>query len=148
MSNAPVPADVEAYLDALPPAKQSILRPVFDTVRAAMPDGYELGMHFGMPGWVIPLETYPDTYNKRPLAYVSIGSGKRYESLYLMGVYSDPDEDARFRADWAATGRKLDMGKSCLRFKKLDDVDLDIVSRTVAGTPVERFLATYERIRK
>jgi hypothetical protein len=147
MSAPSVPPEVEAYLAALPAEKQAVVRPVFDTVSAAMPKGYDLGIHFGMPGWVIPLETYPTTYNKKPLSYVSIASGKRYESLYLMAVYSDPDADARFRADWAATGRTLDMGKSCLRFRKLADVDLGLIARTVAETTVERFLETYERLR-
>nr|WP_276512227.1 DUF1801 domain-containing protein [Cryobacterium roopkundense] len=121
--------------------------PVIDAVRDAMPPGYELGMHFGMPGWVIPLTRYPKTYNGQPLAYVSLAAQKNYHSLYLMGLYSNPARDAAFRAEWAATGRALNMGKSCLRFRSLADVDLDIIARTVAGTSVHDYLGEYERIK-
>lgn len=147
MTQPPVPADVENYFYDLNPASRAVLYPVIDVVRDAMPPGYELGMHFGMPGWVIPLRTYPTTYNGRPLSYVSLAAQKNYHSLYLMALYSNPTADAAFRAEWAATGRTLNMGKSCLRFKTLADVDLDIVARSVASVSVEAFLATYERIK-
>lgn len=147
MSTVPVPADVEQYFERLAPEKRAVMRPVFEVVREAVPAGYSLGMGWGMPGWVIPLETYPETYNKQPLAYVSLAAQKSYNSLYLMALYSNSDADAAFRAEWAVTGRKLNMGKSCLRFKTLAEVDLGIIARTVASVSVERYLATYERIR-
>ena len=147
MESAAVPQDVEAYFDALDNDRRAVVLPVFETVRAAMPEGYRLGMQWRMPGWVVPLERFPDTYNKQPLAYVGLAAQKNYNSLYLMAIYSDTDEDRRFRAAWADGGRKLDMGKSCLRFRTLSDVDLDVVAQTVAAFPVERFLAIYERIR-
>ncbi|NEN06885.1 DUF1801 domain-containing protein [Diaminobutyricibacter tongyongensis] len=147
MESAAVPQEVEAYFDALDSDRRAVVLPVFETVRAAMPDGYRLGMQWRMPGWVVPLERFPDTYNKQPLAYVSLAAQKNYNSLYLMAIYSDTEEDRRFRAAWADGGRKLDMGKSCLRFRTLSDVDLDVVAQTVAAFPVERFLAIYERIR-
>ncbi len=95
----------------------------------------------------MPLERYPDTYNGQPLGYVALAAQKRHFSLYLMGLYSDSQQDRDFRARWTATGRKLDMGKSCLRFRRLDDLDLDLVAAVVAAMPVETFLATYERVR-
>ncbi len=147
MANEPVPKDVAAYFEGLADNKRKVVLPVFETVRSAMPDGYRLGVQWGIPGWVIPLETFPDTYNKQPLAYVSLAAKKNYNSLYLMALYSDTDEDKQFRDAWARGGRSLDMGKSCLRFKTLDDVDLDLVAETVAAFPVERFLAIYARIR-
>jgi hypothetical protein len=104
-------------------------------------------MQWRMPGWVVPLERYPDTYNKQPLAYVSLAAQKNYNSLYLMAIYSDTDEERRFREAWARGGRTLDMGKSCLRFRTLAEVDLELIAETVAAFPVERFLETYERIR-
>jgi hypothetical protein len=100
-----------------------------------------------MPGWVIPLDTYPNTYNKQPLAYVSLAANKNYNSLYLMALYSDSADNKEFRESWARGGRRLDMGKSCLRFKTLDDVDLPLIASTVAAFPVARYLAIYERIR-
>jgi hypothetical protein len=147
MSNSAVPEDVRAYLDGLPEERRAVIGPVFDTVHTAMPDGYELAMAWGMPTWSVPLATFPQTYNGKPLAYVSLAAQKNYHSLYLMALYSDSAEEADFAERWRASGRTLDMGKSCLRFRRLEDVDLGIVADTVAATPVERFLATYERIR-
>jgi len=147
MSLPAVPPDVEEYFAALDEKRRAVILPVFDVVRESMPDGYELAMGWGMPTWVIPLSTYPDTYNKQPLAYAGIAAQKQYNSLYLTGLYGNPELNAAFREEWAATGRTLNMGKSCLRFKKLDDVDLGIIARAVAAVPVERFLATYERIK-
>ncbi|MGO4692125.1 DUF1801 domain-containing protein [Glaciibacter sp. 2TAF33] len=147
MTNQQVPVEVENYIADLSPDKRAVLYPVFDAVRDAMPEGYVLGMGWGMPGWVVPLETFPNTYNTQPLAYVSIAAQRNYHSLYLMALYSDTEADAAFRAEWAAAGLKLNMGKSCLRFRSLADLDLDIVARTVASVPVDDFIAIYERVR-
>lgn len=145
--NEQVPAEVAEYFDGLDAAKRDVLEPVFEMVAAAMPHGYRLGMQWGMPGWVVPLETLPATYNKQPLAYVSLAAQKNYNSLYLMALSSDSDDDREFREAWAAGGRRLDMGKSCLRFRTVDDLDLPLIARTVAAFPVERFVAVYERLR-
>ena len=142
-----VPQEVEHYLADIPGERGEALRAVFDATAAAMPPGYELGIHWKMPTWVLPLDTYPDTYNKQPLAYVALAAQKNYNSLYLLGVHGDSAEDAEFRREWAATGLKLNMGKSCLRFRTVADIDLGIISRTVASTPVDRFIALYERDR-
>ena len=124
------------------------MRAVFETVNDAMPEGYELGDFRGAPSWTIPLSTYPVTYNKQPLDYVALIAQKNYNSLYLMGLYSVPEDAAEFERAWLATGRKLNMGKSCLRFKVLADVDLDLIKSTVAATSVELYLDTYERLRE
>jgi len=147
MSSSPVPDDVHAYLEGLPAERRAVIDPVFETVHAAMPEGYALGMGWGMPGWVVPLATFPDTYNGHPLAYASLAAQKNYNSLYLMGLYADSAEEAEFARRWRESGRTLDMGKSCLRFRRLEDVDLGILADTIAATPVERFLETYQRIR-
>ena len=147
MSSAPVPADVRDYLDSVEGDRGTSLRAIFDTVHDAMPEGFELDLYFGMPGWAVPLSRYPQTYNKKPLAYVSLAAQKKYLALYLMAPYADPAQDVAFREEWAATGLPLDMGKSCLRFTSLEQVDLGIIARTVAATSVDEFIATYERIR-
>ena len=123
------------------------MRAVFETVNDAMPEGYELGDFRGAPSWTIPLSTYPVTYNNQPLNYVALIAQKNYNSLYLMGLYSVPEDAAEFERAWLATGRELNMGKSCLRFKVLADVDLDLIRSTVAATPVPRYLENYERLR-
>jgi len=140
----PVPVEVENYFDDLSPKARAVLYPVTDVVRDAMPPGYRLEMGFGMPVWVVPLSTYPNTYNGRPLGYVSLAAQKNYHSLYLMALYGNPAADATFRAEWAETGLTLNMGKSCLRFRSLADIDLDIIARCVASVSVEQYLATYE----
>jgi hypothetical protein len=147
MSAEPVPAAIEEYLAGIRGERGDAVRTVFDTVHAAMPEGFELVLSYGMPGWVVPLSRYPVTYNKQPLAYVSIAAQKQYNSLYLMGCSADSAEDRAFREEWAATGLTLNMGKSCLRFRTLAEVDLGIIARTVAATSVDQFIELYERSR-
>jgi hypothetical protein len=147
MSIQQIPAEVETYFAELEPARRDVLVPVFDMLRRSMPDGYELGLNWGMPTWTIPLSTYPNTYNKQPLAYVSLAAQKNHNSLYLMALYSNSEQEAAFQAEWADAGLKLNMGKSCLRFRTLADLDLGILARTVASVSVDDFLATYERIK-
>ena len=147
MIKQPVPVEVEDYVNDLEPGPRILLYPVLDAVRDAMPPGYVLGMHGGIPGWTVPLSRYPNTHDGEPLAYVSLSAQTHYGSLYLVGLVSDPETDAAFRAEWTATGRTLNMVKSCIRFKTLVDIDLDIVTRFVAGMPVEHFLSSYERAR-
>jgi hypothetical protein len=138
---------VEDYLSSLEPDRRAVVKEVHDVVAAAMPAGYAEGVAWGMITWSVPLERYPDTYNGKPLGYVALAAQKRHYSLYLMALYSDSEQDRDFRARWTATGRKLDMGKSCLLFRRVDDLDLDLVAEVVASMPVETFLATYERVR-
>jgi hypothetical protein len=139
---------VGEYLDRLPPERREVVRAVRDVVAAAMPEGYAEGVAFGMITWSIPLERYPNTYNGQPLGYVALAAQKRHYALYLMGLYADSDEAAQFRRRWEAGGRRLDMGKSCLRFRGLDDLDLDLVAEVVAGTSVPAYLERYERGRR
>ena len=144
--DVPVPDDVAEYLRGAPEKWHDLLGEVFDAVAEAMPAGYELGMHWGMPTWVIPLDRFPKTYNKQPLAYVSIGAKKNYVSVYLMGLYSEPAELVAFQEAWRASTGKIDMGKSCLRVKSAAEVDRELLAATVAGMPAERFIDTYVRI--
>lgn len=139
---------VEEYLADLTPRRREILTTVRDTVNAHLPEGYQEGMAWGMITWSVPLERYPNTYNGQALAYLGLAAQKRHLVLYLMGVYSDPGAEQRLRERWAATGRTLNMGKSCLRFQRLEDLDLDIIAELVAATPVEEFLSRYEQSRR
>jgi hypothetical protein len=94
--------------------------------------------------YVIPLEKYPDTYNGQPLGYACLAAQKNYYALYMMGAYGDPEQDAQLRAAFKAAGKKLDMGKSCLRFRKLEDLELDAVAKAIASTPPKRYIELYE----
>lgn len=140
-------ATVEAYLAQLPPDRRAAIAKVRDVVNANLPAGYEEGMQYGMIGWYVPLARYPETYNGQPLGIASLASQKGYMALYLIGVYGDPDLAAWFRRAFAAAGKKLDMGKSCVRFKSLDALPLDVIGETIRRVPVERFLAQYEDAR-
>src|SRR5918996_2174883 len=105
-------ATPEAYLADLPPERQALVAKVRDLVNANLPDGYVERMNWGMISWELPLERYPDTYNGQPLAVASLANQKRHMALYLVGVYGDEGNQAWLREQWAATGKKLDMGKS------------------------------------
>jgi hypothetical protein len=138
---------VEGYLAELEDDRRATIGAVRDVVNDALPEGYEEGMTFGMITWYVPLERYPDTYNGQPLGYVALAAQRRYNSLYLNPVYGDTDVESEFRRRWEAGGRKLDMGKSCVRFKKVDDLDLGLVREVVARTPVDEYIGLYERSR-
>jgi hypothetical protein len=133
-------ATVQEYLDELPEDRSAVVAHVRDLVNAGLPAGYVEGMLYGMITWMVPLETYPDTYNGKPLAYVSLAAQKNYYSLYLMAIYADSAEEARLREEWTARGTKLDMGKSCLRFKRVDDLHEDLVTEVVASVPVHEYV--------
>ncbi|HEY8199670.1 MAG TPA: DUF1801 domain-containing protein [Candidatus Limnocylindrales bacterium] len=137
----------DAYLASLPPERRQALAALRDVIRANLPAGYEEGMQYGMIGYYVPLERFPDTYNGQPLGLAAMASQKGYMSLYLNTVYGDPETDLWFRERYAASGKKLDMGKSCVRFRKLDDLPLDLVAETIARTPVDRYIERYEAVR-
>jgi len=140
----PTPAD---YLAALPPDRREALSALCDVVRANLPAGYEEGILYGMIGWYVPLGRLPDTYNGQPLTLAGLASQKRYMSMYLNNVYGDPETDHWFRERWAATGKRLDMGKSCVRFRRLEDLPLDLIGETIARTPLEAFVERYREVR-
>lgn len=140
-------ATVEAYLAELPAERREAIEAVRRTILANLPDGYEEQMSFGMIGYVVPLSRYPDTYNKEPLALAALASQKRHMAVYLNNVYGDPATLEWFTAAYAASGKRLDMGKSCVRFKRLADLPLDVIGETIARTSLEEFLAFYEAAR-
>lgn len=134
-------ATVEEYLDELPEDRAAVVSAVRDLVNASLPAGYEEGMLYGMITWMVPLDVYPDTYNRKPLAYVSLAAQKHHYALYLMGVYADSEVEARFREQWSARGMKLDMGKSCLRFRRTADLQEDLVAEVIAAVPMDEHIA-------
>ena len=115
-----------------------------EVILGHLPDGYEEVMNWGMITYQVPLETYPETYNGRPLIYAALASQKNHMAVYLTSVYTMPGLLEEFRADYRASGKKMDMGKSCVRFKRLDDLPLDLIGDTIAAVPVEEFIALSE----
>ena len=138
---------VQAYLDSLPEDRREVISAVRDVVNAHLPAGYEESMAFGMIGWGIPLSAYPDTYNGQPLGIVALASQKNHLALYLMGLYADDGLETWFRRQYADRGLKLDMGKSCVRFKRLDDVPLDVLGEVVSRVTPADHIAAYEAAR-
>jgi len=138
---------VDAYLDELTPDRRAEMSKVRDTILERPPDGYQEAMQNGMISYVIPLETYPKTSNKQPLQLAGLASQKNYMSLYLMNVYGDENTERWFVEEYEKSGKKLDMGKSCVRFKGLDDLPMELVGDAIARTPVSVFLERYEAVR-
>jgi hypothetical protein len=139
---------VEEYLQSLPEDRRAVVAAVRDVILKNLPAGYHESMGFGMINYAVPLERYPKTYNKQPLCYAALAAQKNYIALYLMGVYAPPERHEWFREEFRKAGKKLDMGKSCVRFRKLDDLPLDLIGRVIAGIPVDKWIAIYEASRK
>ena len=140
-------ATVEQYLAELPDDRRAEIEKVRDAVNAALPAGYCEGIGYGMIGWVIPLADYPDTYNKQPLAYAGLAAQKNHNSLYLNCVYASPERTERLKAAFAEAGKKLDMGKSCIRFKSAGELPLDVIGDEIASTSPQQFIRIYEEAR-
>jgi hypothetical protein len=139
---------VDQYLQELPPDRRAVIEPLRNLVRRHLPDGYEETMNWGMISSEIPLSRYPKTYNGQPLAYVAIASQKNHSALYLLGAYIDPATDGKVRDAFRRAGKRLDMGKSCIRFRSLDDLPPPAVfAEIVESMPPERYIELYEESR-
>ena len=140
-------ATVDEYVEALPAARREVVAALRALIRANLPAGYEEAMAFGMIGYGVPLSVYPDTYNRQPLSYVALAAQKHHFALYLTCVYGDPEREPWLRERFRAAGKRLDMGKSCVRFRSLDDLPLDAIAELVASTPPARLIERYESVK-
>ena len=140
--------NVAEYLDELPDSRQEAIEEVRQVILENLPDGYREVMDYGMIVYVVPLEVYPDTYNGQPLMYAALASQKNHMAVYLTSIYGDAELEDRFRQGYLATGKKLDMGKSCVRFKRLDDLPLDVIGQAIAAMPMDAFIAMNEAVRR
>ena len=141
-------ATVEEYLNELAPDRREQIEAVRNVVLDKLPEGYAESMNWGMISWEIPLDRYPKTYNNQPLMYAALASQKNYMSLYLMCVYVHHGTQTEFERRFKASGKKLNMGKSCVRFKTTDDLPMDLIADTVASTSVDDYIKSYEAARK
>ena len=144
-STARTPA---AYVASLPPARRAELERVREVVRRHLPPGYEEAMRSGMIVYEVPLERYADTYNKQPLWYAALAAEKNYLTLHLLTVYGSGALKGKLEDGFRAAGKKLDMGKGCIRFRAADDLALDVVGEVVASVPLERFVAIAQAARR
>ncbi len=139
---------VDEYLAELPDDRREAIQTVREAILANLPDGYEEAMNWGMITYQVPLDTYPDTYNGRPLMYAALASQKNHMAVYLTSVYAIPGKAEAFEAAYRATGKRYDMGKSCVRFRTLEDLPLDLIGETIAALDVETFISDVEQGRK
>ena len=140
------PSTPAEYLAALPEDRREMIEAVRKVINKNLAKGFEEGMQYGMIGWFVPHSLYPDGYHcdaKQPVPYVSLASQKNNISIYLFCLYCDPARVEKFTKAWKATGKKLDMGKSCVRVKKLEDLPLSVIGDALKGYTVEKVLAQY-----
>ena len=139
---------VDEYLAGLPSERRTALAAVRSVILDHLPDGYEEEMRWGMITYEVPLSTLADTYNGKPLMYAALASQKRHMSVYLSGVYADEEARQTFEEAYKATGKRLDMGISCVRFRRLEDLPLDVLGDAISRYEVDRFIDIYHRGRR
>lgn len=141
MPAAGAPRTAREYLASLPEERRHDLAAVRSVILDNLPAGYQEAMQHGMLSYQVPLAVYPDTYNGQPAAIACLASHKGTMSLYLMGVYASPERRRRFEQAWKKAGKKLDMGKSCVRFKRAEDLPLHVIGDTIASIGVDQYVA-------
>jgi hypothetical protein len=141
-------ATIGEYLNQLPEERRAVLGQVREVIVGNLPDGYREAMNWGMICYEVPLERYPQTYNGQPLSYVALAAQKNYFALYLTCAYQNSDQERWLREEFSRAGLKLNMGKSCIRFRKAEDLPLTAIGRAVASTPSDEFIRLYEASRR
>ena len=139
---------VAQYLAELAPDRRAAIAAVRAVILANLDSDFEEQMQYGMIGYAVPHRVFPPGYHcdpRQPLNFAGLASQKGYMSLYLMGCYLDPREMEWLKKAWAKTGKKLDMGKACIRFKKVEDLALAVVGEAIRRVPVKAYVARYEK---
>jgi hypothetical protein len=140
---------IDGYIAGLPADRRDAIARVRDAINARVPRGYEEKLQYGMISWCVPESVLAakDVYNGQPLCLACLGSQKSHMAVYLMGVYGDEAERAWFEKAYKASGKKLDMGKSCVRFSSIEKLALDVVAEAMSRIPVERYVESYHKAR-
>lgn len=136
---------VRRYLAELPPDRRAVISAVRDLVNANLPPGYVETMNWGMICWEVPLSRYPDTYNGHPLAYLALAAQKHDYAFYSMGAYGGPELLARLKEEFRRAGVRLDMGKSCIRFRSREGLPAGAVALLASYATVDQFIEHHER---
>lgn len=142
---------VKEYLAELPEDRRNAIEAVRKTILENLPEGYEEIMQYGMVSYVVPLSLYPDGYlgkKDTPLPYACLASQKNHMAVYLMNIYGDKAAEKWFKEEYKKSGKRIDIGKSCVRFKKLENLPLEVIGQAVARTPVKKYIELYEKSRK
>lgn len=144
-----IPASsVEDYISKIPEERQEVFSKLFDTITDNLPKGFEKGVSYGMVGWDVPLKTFPAGYHctpGAPLPFMGLASQKNFIALYHMGIYAKPELLEWFVAEFPKhSKRKLDMGKSCIRFKKIDEIPFELIAELSQKMTVDEWITIYE----
>ena len=131
---------VAEYLGELPEERRAAMGAVRQVILQNLPRGYEEVMNWGMITYQVSLETYPDTYNKKPLMYAALAAQKNHMAVYLTAIYMDEKASQEFEEAYLATGKRYDVGKSCVRFKDLADLPLELIGKSIASLQVSEFV--------
>jgi hypothetical protein len=140
---------VRKYLAELPADRRAALEAVRSVILKNLDPVYEEGMQYGMIGYYVPHKVYPPGYHcdpEQPLPFAALASQKNHMAVYLGCVYSDAKLAKWFKEAWAKTGKKLDMGKSCVRFTKVETLALDVIGEAIRRTPASEYVAYYEGV--
>jgi len=131
---------IKQYLAEMPEDRQEAITQVRETILKNLPEGYEEAINFGMITYQVPLDVYPDTYNKKPLMYAALANQKNHMAVYLTGIYMDEDLYQDFEEKYRETGKRYDVGKSCVRFRKLEDLPLELIGESIGAISMENFI--------
>jgi uncharacterized protein YdhG (YjbR/CyaY superfamily) len=137
---------VKEYLSDLPDDRRDAISVVRKEILARLPKGYEETMNWGMITYQVPLETCPDTYNGQPLMYAALASQKNHMAVYLTSIYMSDESRQEFETKYKATGKRMDLGKSCVRFRKLESLPLELIGDVIASLKVEDFVSRYNEV--
>lgn len=133
-------ATIKEYLSEMPGDRRDAITKVRETILKNLPEGYEEALNWGMITYQVPLEIYPNTYNKKPLMYAALANQKNHMAVYLTGIYMDENLNQEFEEKYRETGKRYDVGKSCVRFRKLEDLPLDLIGESIGAIEMDEFI--------
>lgn len=138
---------IQQYLAEMPPERREAIEKVRETIlKKNLPSGYEEALNWGMITYQVPLEVYPDTYNKKPLMYAALANQKNHMAVYLTAIYMDEKLNQDFEKSYRETGKRYDVGKSCVRFRKLDDLPLPVIADNIRSMEMDEFINRNRRL--
>ena len=131
---------IKEYLAEIPEDRREAITKVRNIILKHLPEGYEEALNWGMITYQVPLEVYPDTYNKKQLMYAALANQKNHMAVYLTGIYMDEGLYQDFEEKYRDTGKRYDVGKSCVRFRKLEDLPLELIGESIAAIDMDDFV--------
>ena len=139
---------VKEYIEELPEYRRETIEKVRELILKHLPEGYQETINWGMISYEIPLDRYPDTYNNQPLSYLGLAAQRNYNALYLMPVYQDEKLEEWLSEEFEKANKKMDMGRSCLKFQTVDDLPIEAITKIIAHQTPDEFIESYEEKRK